>query len=65
MQTHKDTFPNIPSLGQALSNIRFDVPVPKLGAPDDGGDDSNGNNNENPRFIKDATVLSPLITTIS
>lgn len=55
----------MPGLGQALSNIRLDVPIPKLGAPDDGGDDSNEDNNGNPRFIKDATVLSSFLTTIS
>ncbi|KAK2763964.1 hypothetical protein FQN54_009583 [Arachnomyces sp. PD_36] len=47
-KTHENTIPGYPELGQALSVLGFDVKVPKVQDPGDGGDEN--------RFIKDATV---------
>lgn len=48
--------PVLPNLGTALSSLELDIPVPKLGAPEDDGQ---------PHFIKDATVLSALADILS
>lgn len=60
-KTHKNSIPGHPKLGEALSALEFDVKVPKIQNPGDGG---SGDDDEN-RFIKDATVLSTLFDATS
>ncbi|KAL1968834.1 hypothetical protein VTN77DRAFT_1195 [Rasamsonia byssochlamydoides] len=57
LQSHKGSIPALPNLGQALSTIRIDIPVPKLPIPgnDDDGEPG-GDDDGKPRFIKDATL---------
>ncbi|KAI9657500.1 MAG: regulator of (H+)-ATPase in vacuolar membrane [Trizodia sp. TS-e1964] len=60
LQTFEGTFPARPSLGKALSNIRLDIPTPRLGPkrPGHEGGDSDG---QGPHFIEDATVVTALL----
>ncbi|KAM0338254.1 hypothetical protein ACHAPU_011379 [Fusarium lateritium] len=64
-RTHKRSIPNVPIIGEALSNINITVPTPRITVP---GEDEG----EKPRFITDATfhlfsstatftLLSPLL----
>ncbi|GME63789.1 hypothetical protein GTA08_BOTSDO01153 [Neofusicoccum parvum] len=62
LQTHKDTIPSQPALGEVLSRLKMNLPTPKLrhGDDDEGGD--------KPHFIKDATmhlITSTAIFTLS
>jgi len=55
-RTHKDSFPNHPELGEALSKFPIEIPTPKLSGPSTGDGDSDGENDDNkPHFIDDAT----------
>lgn len=66
LQAHEGSIPGLPDLGRALSGIKLDVMVPKLGIPGEGGDDSDDGDEEgNPRFIKDATVYLFLLFALS
>ncbi|EGC42124.1 conserved hypothetical protein [Histoplasma capsulatum var. duboisii H88] len=47
LKPHRDMIPVLPNLGLALSSLELDIPVPKLGPPEDDGQ---------PHFIKDATL---------
>lgn len=54
IKTHQGTIPSLPKIGQGLSAIPIDVPVPRLstpGSPDNGDEDEN-----NSHFILDSTV---------
>lgn len=51
LKTHKASFPNMPLLGEAFSNLNFSIPTPRLQLP--GGDD--GNKGTGLHFIRDAT----------
>lgn len=60
VQSHEGTIPTLPQLGQALSALALDIPVPRIRFPGDDDQDS-----DRPHFIKDATVLSALFDTLS
>ena len=65
VRSHSETIPPFPKLGQAMSKIEFEVPVPKLHTPGGGKDPGDGDGENQPRFVQDATVLStPLIDAI-
>lgn len=50
LRTHSETIPSLPRLGEALARLNFTLPAPRLRFPDQDGDDD-----ESPRFIRDAT----------
>jgi hypothetical protein len=56
-RTHKGSVPSQPSLGEALSKFKIEIPFPKLSTPSDGdGDDGeDGDERTGPHFIRDAT----------
>jgi hypothetical protein len=70
LQSHKGSIPGLPDLGEALSKIPFDIQIPQLHIPrnDDGEEPGEGDGEDDDgklHFIKDATVLSSLIDTVS
>ncbi|KAL2867919.1 uncharacterized protein BJX67DRAFT_70480 [Aspergillus lucknowensis] len=55
--THEGTIPALPKLGQALSNLRFEVQIPRLPVRQDPGGDPNQPGHDGPTgFIQDATL---------
>ncbi|KAF2269282.1 hypothetical protein CC78DRAFT_509473 [Lojkania enalia] len=62
LQTHNDTIPSLPALGNALSHFAITLPAPHLRTPNkpsDGDDDDPDNGDsgsESPHFIRDATM---------
>lgn len=52
-QTHKDSIPHQPDLGQALSKFNITIPTPRLSTP--GSPDTPSDGNDKPHFIDDAT----------
>lgn len=67
VRTHEGTIPALPELGQAMSKIGIEVPIPKVpspGSPDDDGDPDGDDDDGESHFIQDATVLSTLIDAI-
>lgn len=56
IRTHRGTIPALPELGQAMSKLEVNLPVPRLSTP---GSPDNENDGQSP-FIQDATVLSTL-----
>ena len=55
-KTHKGTIPTLPGIGEALSIIHIDVPVPQVSTPGSPDDDAGI---KRPHFIQDATVQFP------
>lgn len=51
-KTHRDSVPQQPKLGKALSKFEVELPTPKLSAPGTGGEKDGDNK---PHFIDDAT----------
>lgn len=51
VRSHRDTLPNLPDLGEALSRINFTLPTPRLELP---GDGNKHDNTSLPGFIRDA-----------
>ncbi|OJD30986.1 pre-rrna processing protein [Diplodia corticola] len=54
LQTHRNTIPAQPALGEVLSRLKLSLPTPKLRHGDD--DDGDGADGDKPRFIKEATM---------
>ncbi|KAL1302624.1 hypothetical protein AAFC00_002995 [Neodothiora populina] len=57
LRTYEGTIPSQPALGRALEDFQVDLPTPNLrGPPRDGEGDGNGDGEEGPHFIEDATM---------
>ncbi|KAH8602151.1 hypothetical protein B0O99DRAFT_499900 [Bisporella sp. PMI_857] len=52
-QTHEKTFPNEPNIGKALKDFTITVPAPRFSSPSN--DPPDGEDDNRPHFIKDAT----------
>lgn len=57
VRSYWGTIPALPKLGQAMSKLEFEIPIPKAPTPDDGKDPDEGDDEGRSRFIQDATVL--------
>lgn len=66
IQSHEETIPALPKLGQALSKLAIEVPLPKVPLSQQPGDNDGDepNDDEQPHFIQDATVLSALMQAV-
>ena len=67
LKTHENSIPSQPALGKALSILELTIDALSLtppSPPEDGNGDHDGDEEggSGPHFIKDATVLSTLIT---
>lgn len=65
LQSHNGSIPGLPGIGQALSDIKIEMPVPKLHTPGSGDGVPDETDGGKPHFIKDATVLSSFMNTVS
>ena len=65
VQTHRGTIPTLPKLGEAMSKIAVEVPLPKVSAPRLPGDDNGEQGDDGqPHFIQNATVLSTFLDAV-
>lgn len=62
IQTYGGTIPTLPKLGQAMSKLAVEIPLPKTPTSQLPGGDDNGDGQ--PHFIQDATVLSTFMDAI-
>ncbi|KAL2265618.1 hypothetical protein VTJ83DRAFT_6718 [Remersonia thermophila] len=65
LRSHGGSIPALPALGKALSRLALTLPAPRLRLPGDGGGGhDDGDADDGPRFIRDATfhVLSSTAT---
>jgi len=51
-QTHQNSIPYQPKIGEALSRFPIEIPTPRLSTP---GDGKEANDGDNPKFLDDAT----------
>lgn len=56
IRTHNGTIPALPRLGSALNKIEIDMPTPKLTPPKSPNHPDDPHDEDEPRFIDDATV---------
>lgn len=56
VRSYWGTIPALPKLGQAMSKLELEIPIPKVPTPDDGKDPDEGDDEGRSRFIQDATL---------
>jgi hypothetical protein len=64
VQTHEGTIPALPKLGEAMSELAVEIPLPKVSGPRLPGGDEGEPDDGQPHFIQDATVLSTFLDAI-
>lgn len=65
VQTYNGTIPALPKLGEAMSKLAIDVPLPRVSGPRLPGDDDGESRGDGlPHFIQDATVLSTFLEAV-
>lgn len=61
LKSYEGTVPALPALGRVLSGLNFTFDIPRLRLPGNVGEGPDG---DRPHFIRDATVLFPLLFSI-